>query len=183
MKSRGQAIIVPALCMTAMLCSSAWPDAADAKREDELKAAYLLNFVKFVEWPAIADDTITLCFVGGDGIQSALATGIASRKIAHPALLVRRVERTQDVAGCSLLYLDAATMPSKRGVFRNAAAASVLTVSNAGEFIRSGGMIELFTEYNRLRFNINLDYIQRAGLRVSSSLLELAASVEKAEPQ
>lgn len=184
MKTRGQACIIgPALCMTAMLCSSAWSDAADAKREDELKAGYLFNFVKFVEWPAAAADAITLCFVGGDGIQDALATGIAGKKVAHRDLLVRRVGQAKDVAGCSLLYLDAATMSANRGPFPGTAAMSVLTVSNASGFIRSGGMIELFTENNRLRFNINVDNIQRAGLHVSSSLLELAASVEKAGPQ
>jgi hypothetical protein len=56
-------------------------------------------------------------------------------------------------------------------------------VSDAKEFLRNGGIIELFTDENRLKFNINVDNAHRAGLRISSSLLQLAAAVEQEKPQ
>jgi hypothetical protein len=176
------ACIIGQALMAVVLCSTAWPDATATRREDELKAAYLFNFVKFVEWPSAAGAVITLCFVGGDGIRDALAAGTAGKKVANRPVQVRRLVQAQSAEGCSLLYLDAATLSENGSMLPRAAAMYVLTVSDIGEFTRNGGMIGLFTESNRLRFNVNVDNIRRARLRISSSLLELAASVEKAGP-
>jgi hypothetical protein len=78
-----------------------------------------------------------------------------------------------------MLYLDSALPPAVRALSDQTDA---LTVSNAKNFARSGGMIELFTENNRLRFIINLENAKRAGLRINPSLLQLAASVYTEAP-
>ena len=158
-------------------------DKAFERREDQLKAAYLFNFVKFIEWPSsIPANVLTVCFVGGEGVHDALAAGIANKKVGQRALAVRRLQSTASLTGCNVLYVGADSA-SDEGHPVLGGVGPVLTVSDASQFARNGGMIEIFVDNNHLRFNINLDSAQRAGLRISSSLLQLAAAVEKGEAE
>ena len=153
--------------------------AASADREDQLKAAYLFNFLKCVEWPAsVPADALTVCFVGGDGVHEALAVGIENKRVGSRRLDIRKLRDAGTLTGCNALYLDAAVAPDSPRVSIEGGP-PILTVSNAKAFARNGGMIELFTEDNRLRFSINIDNVQKAGLRISSNLLQLAATVER----
>lgn len=146
-------------------------------REQQLKAAYLVNFLNFIEWPSASNGPIVVCFAGADGVRAALEKGIESRRVGARALAVQRVTGADEVNGCGLLYLEAQQVTGSNGLLLRAVPAGVLTVSDSEAFVRDGGMIELFTESNRLRFKVNLANAQRAGLRISSSLLQLAASV------
>jgi hypothetical protein len=146
------------------------------RREDQFKAAYLFNFVKFVEWPTSAADTLTVCFLGGQGVHEALASGIDAKRVGPRKLIVRRIEPPASVASCEVLYADAGSVDLSLS-----AGLPVLTVSDAPQFATHGGMIELFTENHRLRFVINVANVHKAGLRISSDLLKLAASVQREE--
>jgi hypothetical protein len=147
------------------------------RREDQFKAAYLFNFVKFVEWPSgVAGDSLTVCFLGGEGVHEALASSIASKGVGARKLIARQLEPPATVENCEVLYADAASVDHSL-----AAGLPVLTVSDAPGFATHGGMIELFTENHRLRFVINVAHVNRAGLRISSDLLKLAASVQREE--
>lgn len=150
-----------------------------AVRENELKAAYLFNFVKFVDWPAsAADEALTVCFIGGKGVYDALADGIEAKRVGTRHLAMRVLEKTTSVQGCNVLYVEAAVEPDPSRV-ANVAELPILTISDTKDFALNGGMIAMFTESNRLRFSINVGNAQKAGLRISSSLLQLAASVER----
>jgi hypothetical protein len=166
----------------ALLAASALPTAkvhADdvQRREDQFKAAYLFNFVKFVEWPpSAADDSLTVCFLGGEGVQEALASGLDAKRVGSRKLIARQLEPPATVEDCEVLYADAASVDPSLGV-----GLPVLTVSDAPQFAANGGMIELFTENHRLRFVINVTHVHKAGLRISSDLLKLAARVQREE--
>jgi len=150
-----------------------------AAREDELKAAYLFNFVKFVDWPASATvEALTVCFIGGNGVYDALAEGIEAKRVGTRHLAMRVLERTMSVQGCNALYVEAG-VEREASRIADIAELPILTISDAKEFALNGGMIAMFTESNRLRFSINVGNAQKAGLRISSSLLQLAASVER----
>lgn len=146
--------------------------------EDESKAAYVFNFVKFVEWPdSAARDPVTICFVGAEGVHQALTAGIEKKLVGDKRLIA--IQLASAPAGrCNVLYIDASM------IFDQAPARelAVLTISDARNFAAAGGMIELFTENHRLRFRINVDSAHRAGLRISSDLLKLAAGVHR-EPR
>lgn len=147
------------------------------RREDQFKAAYLFNFVKFVEWPpGVAVDTLTVCFLGGKGVHEALASGLDAKRAGQRKLVARQLEPSTTVDSCAVLYADAASVDHSL-----AATLPVLTVSDAPGFATRGGMIELFTENHRLRFVINVAHVNQAGLRISSDLLKLAASVQGKE--
>lgn len=168
------------LGIIASVSYGAQAEEASAQREDRLKAAYLFNFVKFVEWPAaVAADVVTVCFVGAEGVHDALASGIENKRAGARRLAVRRLQDADSATGCNLLYLDATVVADSQRL--PAKDLPILTVSDAEGFARNGGSIELFTDSNRLRFNVNIDTAQKAGLRISSSLLQLAAAIEKGD--
>ena len=170
-----------ALCLCAALVCSPAGARAD-ERHDELKAAFLFNFMNFVEWPHTAPgDTITVCFVGGGGVHDAFAAGIKQKRVGNHPLASRRIGTDQQVEGCSVLYMDAQTVAAEGTGLPNGFIPAVLTVSDARQFMRAGGIIELFTERNRLRFNVHLQNAQKGGLRISSQLLELAAFVDRGD--
>ena len=155
-------------------------DEAATRREDQLKAGYVFNFVKFVEWPtSVPADVLTVCFAGAEGVHDALALGIENKRVGSRRLSVRRLQDAKAASGCNVLYLAAAVAPDGPPTVEP----TVLTVSDAKGFARNAGIIELFTVNNRLRFSINVDNAQQAGLRISSSLLQLAATVEKGGTQ
>jgi len=165
--------------LTALALTTARVHADDVqRREDQFKAAYLFNFVKFVEWPAgMAGDTVTVCFLGGQGVHEALSSGIDGKRVGTRKLLARRLGQPAAVDDCEVLYADATSVDLSLTDGR-----PVLTVSDAPQFATSGGMIQLFTENHRLRFVINVTRAHRVGLRISSDLLKHAAEVRREEP-
>lgn len=153
-------------------------DEAAVDREDQLKAAYVFNFMKFVQWQSAAPaDVLTVCFVGARGVYAAFANGIEKKRAGSHQLAVRMLQATDEAGECHALYIEASAL-------HDVALASdsdlpILTVSDAKSFASNGGIIELFASGNRLQFNINVAKAQKSGLRISSSLLQLAAAVDK----
>ena len=147
-------------------------------RLDQLMAGYVLNFTKFVEWPeSLHNSEIVICVAGNPGLYDALRAGATGTSLGPHHVTARRIDSETSAAGCHVLYIEQAS------ALHVAAPESMLTVSDGGGFAHGGGTIELFTQQNRLRFIINLDNARRAGLRISSNLLQLAASVEGGEPR
>jgi hypothetical protein len=163
---------------TLMLASASVRADDVERREDQFKAAYLFNFVKFVEWPPGAPaESLTVCFFGGEGVHQALAIGIDQKRVGTRRLVARRLDVSSTADKCEMLYVDAASaarVSLPTGL-------PVLTVSDAPQFIANGGMIELFTENHRLRFLVNVANAHKGGLRISSDLLKLAAGVQREE--
>jgi len=153
-------------------------DLPDTVREDHLRAGYLLNFAKFVEWPSLgATDVLNICFVGGMGIRDSFAAGAAGKQVGTHSFVTRALSGRASPEGCQVLYVEAAA-PFAREYIGTVANPALLTVGDAQDFLMNGGIIELFSDSNRLRFNVNLDNARRAGLRISSSLLQLASRIE-----
>ncbi|MGH8176102.1 MAG: YfiR family protein [Steroidobacter sp.] len=159
--------------------SASIADDVAAKRENQLKAAYLFNFMKFVEWPAsAASDTIEICFVGAQGVHDSLETTTADKRVGDRRVVVRTLIDGAQGEPCAVIYFDENASHTNSALLQSARA-TALTVSDARDFTRSGGVIRLFTDQNKLRFVVNVENAKRAGLRISSNLLKLASSVEQ----
>jgi hypothetical protein len=152
-------------------------DDVDVGREDQLKAAYLFNFAKFVEWPSNAKGSIRVCFIGAPGVHASLTASVAGKKIGTRAIETSLLQVTESRAGCDIIYLDAALAANV--LVQDVEVSRALTVSEADDFTRRGGVIRLFQHDNRLRFDVNLDNARRASLKISSNLLKLASRVEQ----
>jgi hypothetical protein len=151
---------------------------AQTSREDQFKAAYLFNFLKFVEWPAaVPADVLKVCFAGGGGVYDSFAVDLDAKRVGARRIVVHRLQPGESASTCNALYVDASVARESRIV--EISELPVLTVSDARAFANNVGIIELFADNNRLRFNINLRHAQRVGLRISSNLLQLAAVITR----
>jgi hypothetical protein len=173
------------LLLTALLCvllaTPVWSDNAGEaqRREDRLKAGYLFNFAKFVEWPpSTSRDALTVCFAGADGIRDYLAADASGKRVGSRKLVVRSLGESEAPDGCNVLYVDA-NLPSEVRASMGRLQQPMLTVSDARDFLRDGGIIALYSEDKRLRFAVSLQNARRVGLQISSNLLQLGSVVEK----
>lgn len=150
--------------------------------EYQLKAAFLYNFVKFVDWPSQAlperSDTLAMCVLGDDPFGEVLES-IRDKPVKGKRLAVRRIASVKDAGGCHVLFVPSAEEKLLPQVVQTAQQASMLTVGETERFTAQGGMINFVVEKNKLRFEVNADSASRAGLRLSSHLLSLAKVVRQ----
>jgi len=151
--------------------------------EYEVKAAYLYNFGKFVEWPSGGGtprtDSFEICVVGQDPFGSALNATLTDEKIAGRNVIVKEMKSAQDATSCSILFVSTSEEHQLKQVLAALEGSNVLTVSDMPEFSRRGGMVQFVVEGKKVRFEINLASTERAGLTLSSELLKLAVNVRK----
>ena len=173
-----RATLYAALTYTTCSLLNAHAGEPGVARENELKAAYVFNFAKFIEWPPTTPpDSLTICVVDAVGMREALAASTADKRIAARHIVVRSLAASGPADGCDVIYFDAPAAAALKSLGDSANTHS-LTVSDAPGFTSRGGMIEMYSEGNRIRFNINIDNARRAGLKISSGLLQLASKVE-----
>jgi len=173
-------MLVPIVALALAALSDAAPASAQGTLKSKVEAAIVSKFPQFVEWPAGALNgraTIDLCVVPGDGMQRDLEDVVSGDRIDGRTVAVRRVERDADLSGCQLLFVPASAIPSHRALLKRAAALPVLTVSDDEGFLEGGGIVRLREVDGRVRFDVDAASAARAGLRISSQLLQLAASV------
>ncbi len=146
--------------------------------EYQVKAAFLFNFTKFVEWPdgSFEDPQapIVVGIIGDDPFGDDLGRIIAGQKVQGRSLVIRRERWGDDLRGCHVLFVSASEHEHSSRILGSVQSASVLTVSDMEGFAKAGGVIEFVTEENRVRFIVNLDSANQSKLRVSAKLLALA---------
>jgi len=166
------------LRLVALLCLLVQPWGqvrAQVNNESQLKAAYLVNFLKYVEWPGNGATT-TICLFGRDTLGAYLAA-YESRSIAGRELHLRRVTAPDQMADCQLLFVPDNEEARYAAVLRWVEHQPVLTVSDSEMFVRQGGGIALVRSEGRLQFDINVAALGAAGLKPSSQLMRLARVV------
>jgi hypothetical protein len=163
------------LWMGGMWCAQAGAAEID---EYQVKAAFLFNFAKFVEWPAqafkSAGSPIEICVLGPNPFGFSLANAVEGKVVGNRQFVVRDVRDAQQAGDCHILFVSAAAWIRSQAHLGEIKKCCVLTVGETGEFIPRGGMINLRLEDARVRVEINPDAAARAGLRISSKLLSLA---------
>jgi hypothetical protein len=157
--------------------------ADEPSREYQVKAAFIYNFVQFVDWPAsaFADDSspITVGVLGANPFGDAL-DHVADGKTAHGrTLAVRYFSRIEDVEKCQVLFVVSSDRDFLQTLHDKLKDQSVLTIGEADQFLQSGGIIRIYTEENKVRFEINVDAAEQAQLKISSKLLHLAKIFSK----
>lgn len=159
----------------AMLVLAGTASFGQAASEAQLKAAYLVNFLKYVEWPG-SHPTLTICLFGRDNLGPYLAS-YQGRQVAGRELRVRRVSSAEQLADCQELFVPESEEARFAAVLRWADKLPILTVSDGESFLRDGGAIALIRGEGRLQFDINTDAVNRAGLKAGSPMLRLARQV------
>jgi YfiR/HmsC-like len=151
---------------------------APVTSEQALTVAFLYNFLKFTAWPenSVARE-LTLCVTDNAPFGAEL-DAISGRSAQNKTVRIKRIELGESAKDCQLLFLPQEEKPVRiREWLKNTANTPTLMVSNIGEFLNMGGMIVLIDEGNRLQFEINLESVKSANLKLSAQLLKLARDV------
>lgn len=184
-RAAGRLPHLAAAVMIAVLFGAPNLDAQSSKpTEYQVKAAYLSNFGRFVEWRArtgvVGDESFNICVLGQDPFGAALDAALVGETIDRAPLQAKRIEAAQEAGSCRILFISSSEDSQLRAILTALDKASVLTVSDIPQFARRGGMIQFILSGNRVRFEINLDAADHAGLNLSSELLKLATAVRRA---
>lgn len=158
-------LLIPALCCHA------------DDRESRLKAAFILNFAKFVEWPAdavSAPGQFNFCFIGIDRYQKSYIDALHDKKVKGRAVTVHILSYTSELDQCQVLFLSDLSQAQLAYVQSVIAGKAILTIGEDRQFMALGGMIRFFAYQGKMRFEINPDAAREAGLTISSKLLNLA---------
>jgi hypothetical protein len=143
--------------------------------ESQIKAAFLYNFAKFIEWP---DNTgmLNLCILGEDRFGKDI-DAIEGKAAAGKTLTVRRIKSAQDIKQCRMLFIASPESERLSGILTAAQGLNILTVGDTAGYAEQGVIINFYTEQNKVRFEINKDAAARSGLKISSKLFSLARIV------
>ena len=181
-------ILVSGFALLAMMSGWACADRLQAQSgfvlgqrrlEYQIKAAYLYNFARFVEWPDAAfegpDEPIIVGLLVKDPFGPRLEETIRG-KTAHgrPLLVERGASFTKLSERCHVVFISSSFENRLSEVLQDLAGRSILTVSETKEFISRGGMINFVTEHQTVRFVINPTAAEREGLKISSQLMKVA---------
>lgn len=170
------AIIVWA-CM-AIQGASIW---AQTATEYQIKAAFLYNFIKFVQWPPESfpdeDQPFVIGILGDDPFGPILDRVVQGKLVNGRKLVVWRSDTLTQLRGAHLVFISRSERGRLRQVLRELAGKPILTVSEIDGFARLGGMINFRMQGDRVRFEINPEAVRAAGLKMSSKLLSLATIV------
>ncbi len=167
----------------AAFLTSAPPAGAQSEppTEYEIKAAFLYNFAKFVEWPADAfpdaQAPVLLGILGDDPFGLVLDQMIYGKTANGRGFVVKRISEGAELRSCHILFISSSEKKYLARILEGLKGSGVLTVGDMDRFAESGGVIHLLLAENKVRFEINLTAAGRAGLKISSKLLALARIV------
>ena len=163
------------------MCSFAQPP---RPTEYDVKAAYLLNFGKFVRSSrqSPARSSFDICVIGRDPLESSLESIASDTTIDNFPVRIHRLQDVTDARACAVVFLSATENDRIREDLAILGNSDSLTVSDAPDFLQHGGMIQFVLVSNHVRFSVNLDAVSRAHLVLSSELLRVASSVSGKPP-
>jgi len=148
-----------------------------AQPENRVKAAFLYNFVRFIEWPRHAaehDDALIIAVLLDDDFVEEVNRTVDGKTVAGRRIEVRSFADLAGIESCDVVFVGAAAAANVDAILAPLAGHNVLTVSEVDSFVERGGVIGLYRSENKLRFRINVAAARNAGLEISSKLLGLA---------
>ena len=154
---------------------------APTSTKHQMQAAFLFNFANFVTWPEETSSggshSFTIGVLGEDPFAAVLEEIINDKTVRDKKLAVKRFGRIQDAVNSHILFLSASQNDHLPHILKVLESTSILTVSDMEQFAERGGMIAFTMEDQKVRFTINVEAAERAGLKIGSQLLKLARIV------
>jgi len=173
----GWASVLGALFLIGGTCVLAQSGSAPKYSEYEVKAAFLLNFMQFVEWPAgattNAEAPLLIGVLGADPFGATLEGTIKGETIHGRPLAIKRTRQVAELKDCHLIFVCRSEKAQLKEIVSALRGCPALTVSDVEQFCRHGGMIGLLNEGSRIRFEINQKAAEQSNLKISSKLLRL----------
>lgn len=149
---------------------------------DKVKAAYLLNFIRYTEWPApvFSDEKspLLVCLIGTESFKEIMQEAAAIQKISERSVVVKRIDDHSTISKeCHVVYVGRALVSQDTELMNIIKDKPILTVGESELFANGGGMISFVSEPETIQFLVNLGAAEQAGLKISSRMLSLAKKV------
>lgn len=171
-------LIIAWIGVSGKYCIAAQP--SNAVVEYKIKAAFLLNFAKFISWPEelFTEDSpsFKVCVLGVNPFGSALST-IETRTVSNRKVDLYYVSNPEEATDCHLLFISASEKNNLVRIRKILKDLPIITVSDIKGFAENGGIIEFLTREDKVAFTINLNRARKHGLSIHSALLNLATNV------
>lgn len=182
---QGKWLLAPLVLLVSLFLTST-ADSVESQsqvqaEEYAVKAVFLYNFGKFVDWPNLGSatdrETMALGILGKDPFGRALDEVFAGKTLQHRPVEIRRLQSVDEADGCHILFISSSESKKVPEILKKLAGLPILTVGESQDFVESGGMIEFAIVDNKVRFEINAGAAGRSRLKISSRLLSLATDV------
>lgn len=175
------------LIALALLTGVIAPGAAQAQTADEyqVKAAYMYNLAKFVDWPSEAferpSQPLVFCVLGESPLSRPLEDALAGKIVGQRPLVFHQLTDSKQAGDCKVLFISWPDQKRLRPILDQVKSLHVLTVGEVEDFTQEGGIVRFLLDAGRVRLEFNLDAADDAKLHVSSKLLSLGKTVRKAD--
>jgi len=178
--------LAPRLAVAALAVAAVHANAQESVTDEyHVKAAFLYNFAKFVEWPPGvpgAPSSIAICVLGQNPFGGMLEDTVSGKNVEAKTFVVRRVSDGKAAALCQILFVSSSERMRLAALLGELRTAHVLTVGESDGFIEEGGIVNLKLDSGKIQIQININAADQAGLRISSKLLSLAQIIRKPVP-
>ena len=153
-----------------------------------MKAQHVFNFARFTEWPANKfaqpDSPLIIGVVGSGGLESQLDEVVKDARINDRSVVVKRITNNAELKRCHILFVSYSERDRFASILSETRWEHVLTIGENDHFLSRGGIVNFLQTGNSVLFQINLSAARRAGLKISSKLLQLRmAQVVNADGQ
>jgi len=181
-------ILIVALSVLLSWAPETFAQARDASDSSEylIKAGFIFNFAKFVEWPgavfAQPDSPIVIGILGTDPFGTIIDKTVQDKRIGARGFAVKRLKwgaDLKDLKECRILFVGASERAHLDELVQMVKGLPILTVGETPGFAERGGVIRFVLEDNRVRFEVNVDAARQADLTISSRLLTLARIIQQ----
>ena len=171
--------MVALIILLTMASRPAW-GADQSVLEKQVKSAFVVNFVQFIEWPATAfekaDDPVVIGVADSNALGDTLAAAIEGKTVRGRKLVIKQVT-AQSAGGCHVLITGGLDGTDLQTILKAAGGKPCLTIGDSEHFTEAGGVIRFYVEERKERFEINVSAANHARLQISSKLLKLAKVV------
>ena len=162
------------------------PARAQRALEYEVKAAFLYNFIKFVEWPPDSlrpGQPFRVCTYRDDPFDGALERTVAGDTFEERSIVAERVSADETPGRCQILFVPQSQSANATAAIRAAGTGPVLIVGESPDFLRAGGVVNFIVDAGHVRFDVNVEGAAARRLRISSKLLRIARSAGSQDQQ
>ncbi len=180
-------ILIIALSLSLSWAPGALAQDSSDSSEYLIKAGFIFNFAKFVEWPpttfAQPDSPIVIGILGTDPFGTIIDHIVQDKKIGGRGFVVKRLKwgaEAKDLRECKILFVGASERAHIDELVQIVKFLPILTVGETPGFAEHGGVVRFVLEDNRVRFEVNVDAARQGGLTISSRLLTLARIIQQA---
>ncbi|RDH82354.1 MAG: DUF4154 domain-containing protein [endosymbiont of Galathealinum brachiosum] len=174
MNKSGITLIVQRLILASMIWCGLVQ--ADFNREYQLKAAYLLNFARFIYWPdqvIESRDYFNICVIGDSPFEESLDR-LSNKKIKNKKIKIKYSQDFERENYCHIVYISDGNKNKYREIINKINGEPILTVSDIDDFANYGGMIGFIRVKNKIKFEINVEKSTKSNIKYRSQLLEVA---------